>query len=61
MKNKNLVITAVFIFLAAGIFAQKGNMPQKNKKTSKWRYASIATHYLPLSNLALAPGITRKP
>lgn len=30
MKNKNLVVTALFIFLAAGVFAQKGNMPQKN-------------------------------
>ncbi len=31
MKNKNLVITALFIFLAAGVFAQPGNM-QQNKK-----------------------------
>jgi len=32
MKNKNLVITALFIFLAAGVFAQPGNM-QQNKKS----------------------------
>jgi len=32
MKNKNLVITALFIFLAAGVFAQKGNMSPKNNK-----------------------------
>jgi len=31
MKNKNLIITALFIFMAAGIFAQPNNM-QQNKK-----------------------------
>ncbi len=31
MKNKNLIITALFIFLAAGVFAQPRNM-QQNKK-----------------------------
>jgi len=32
MKNKNLVITALFIFLTAGVFAQPGNMSPNNKK-----------------------------
>ncbi len=32
MKNKNLVIAVLFIFLSAGIFAQKGNMMPQNKK-----------------------------
>ena len=36
-------------------------MPQKNKKTSKWRYASIATHYPPPSNLETPLGITGNP
>jgi len=31
MKNKSLIITTMFIFLAAGIFAQPNNM-QQNKK-----------------------------
>lgn len=32
MKHKNLVIAALFIFLSAGVFAQKGNNMPQNKK-----------------------------
>ncbi len=31
MKNKNLIITALFVFMAAGIFAQPNNAPQTKK------------------------------
>ncbi len=41
MKNKNLVITALFIFLAAGLFAQKNNMNMSQNKKCNGMFMNI--------------------